>query len=377
MLRLLHLADLHLGATPALPGLASAYCRAHRDRFLDRLADFLRSHSERPDLILIAGDLFDTHQPETALVQQVIAALKRLQDLGAQLITLPGNHDELSYADSVYRLRERDWPGLLLSQHCLEEPMPLVVRGHRVYVVGMAYHSHYRSSRQPVAALPPRQGDGFHVALLHGALEPSSDQRCLQLDKAALLDSGYDLIALGHRHERQCLRSVNEATMLLYPGLIEDLDFEQPGCRELSFVELERGLAPRLQTIPFPPDRLLQRIELDCSTLNDLYELQLRIQEASRPEQVVRLSLRGELRFPVALGSLEREMRGFFRHLQLDIEGLRPAAELIEQYAAEATIQGSLVRRCLDESRRQGREIDYAALFQALTAFERRREVSR
>ncbi|WP_324667949.1 hypothetical protein [Geochorda subterranea] len=40
---------------------------------------------------------------------------RRLEAAGVRVVTVPGNHDEITCADSVYRERASEWPGLLVQ----------------------------------------------------------------------------------------------------------------------------------------------------------------------------------------------------------------------------------------------------------------------
>src|SRR5690554_6906956 len=97
---MLHLADLHLGWNPPWEDIASRR-REERDRRLFSAVSWALKH--QIDLVVIAGDLFETHRPDESLVASVRNDLKRLVDAGVSVVTVPGNHDEISYHDSVYR----------------------------------------------------------------------------------------------------------------------------------------------------------------------------------------------------------------------------------------------------------------------------------
>ena len=261
MLRILHIADLHLGYR-RFGDLGTAAPPQLRDSILERLASFLTPYSadslglsKKIDLLLIAGDLFDNQCPEEALVSRVMTAIKRIQDLGVTVITVPGNHDEISYPDSVYRRYEKEWPGLLVTNR-EPEAIPLVVSGRRTVLVSMAYDAAYKIVHQPLDSFPERHGESLHLCLLHAAFsdkaELSRGTRTLLLDREAILGAGYDYIALGHQHRAEVLSYADEKGLLAYPGMIAPRLPSDPGDAQLLFVELERGLAPRYDWIPFP-----------------------------------------------------------------------------------------------------------------------------
>ena len=98
MLRLLHTADVHLGARHADLGEAAA---AQRERqFAAFQATVELALDEKVDLFLIAGDLFDSNTQPRRSVERVAAQLKRLAL--ASIRTVPR-----STAPTTWRR----WPG--------------------------------------------------------------------------------------------------------------------------------------------------------------------------------------------------------------------------------------------------------------------------
>src|SRR4051794_38842974 len=100
MLRLLHTADVHLGARHADLGEAAV---AQRER---QFAAFVRTIdlaiAEDVDVVLIAGDLFDSNVQPRRSVERVAAELHRLVEARIRTVIIPGTHDVYDRA-SIYR----------------------------------------------------------------------------------------------------------------------------------------------------------------------------------------------------------------------------------------------------------------------------------
>lgn len=92
MKKLVHLADLHLGAT-----LHNRERLAEQKHFLDWLCGRLAAESPRADLLVVAGDVFDGHAPSPAARQVWYDFLARLRDpadpLVGAVVAIAGNHD--------------------------------------------------------------------------------------------------------------------------------------------------------------------------------------------------------------------------------------------------------------------------------------------
>jgi exonuclease SbcD len=95
-MKLLHTSDWHVGKV--LKG---------RDRY-DEHEAVLRSlietaRTEDVDVVLIAGDLFETSAPSPKAQGLVMRALLALREDGRQVVAIAGNHDNANLIDSVYR----------------------------------------------------------------------------------------------------------------------------------------------------------------------------------------------------------------------------------------------------------------------------------
>jgi exonuclease SbcD len=86
-MRLLHTADLHLGRS--LHGADLIEDQAH---LLDQFIDLARQ--EKPDAVVIAGDVYDRAVPPVKAIELLNEALTRLvADLAVPVIMIAGNHD--------------------------------------------------------------------------------------------------------------------------------------------------------------------------------------------------------------------------------------------------------------------------------------------
>ena len=95
-MRILHTSDWHVGKV--LKG---------RDRHDEHVA-VLRSlvqvaRNEDVDLVLIAGDVFETAAPTAKAQGLVMRTLLALREDGRQVVVIAGNHDNASLLDAVYR----------------------------------------------------------------------------------------------------------------------------------------------------------------------------------------------------------------------------------------------------------------------------------
>jgi exonuclease SbcD len=93
-MRILHTSDWHVGKV--LKG------QSRVDEHLAVLAEMVEvARAERPDLVIVAGDLFDTAAPSPDSTRIVTRALSALHGSGAEVVAIAGNHDNGAALDAL------------------------------------------------------------------------------------------------------------------------------------------------------------------------------------------------------------------------------------------------------------------------------------
>ena len=86
-MRVLHTGDWHLGRT-----LEGRSRQAEQEQFIDELVQIVRDY--KVDLILMAGDVYDSVNPPAIAEKLFYEACARLTAEGSQLVIIAGNHDQ-------------------------------------------------------------------------------------------------------------------------------------------------------------------------------------------------------------------------------------------------------------------------------------------
>jgi exonuclease SbcD len=118
--RLLHTSDWHVGKV--LKG------QARLDEQIKALGQIVEvARAERPDLVIVAGDLYDTASPTADATKVVTRALSALKATGAEVVAIGGNHDNGPALDAL-----RPWAdaaGITLRGAVSANPKDLIVAG--------------------------------------------------------------------------------------------------------------------------------------------------------------------------------------------------------------------------------------------------------
>lgn len=340
-LRLLHTADLHLGAPFTWLG----------DRAASRQGDLLRTFrrivdcaiDQQVELLVVAGDLFDQPQPETTLRLAVQRELSRLPEHGITAVLLPGTHDGVWGGTTPYRAA--DFPGVvILDQPIASGPLRLDINGKKICLYGSAYRG--EKPEQIFPAMRRQDGEGFHLGVLHGSQIKASQWNYRDKDLPFSFDEmnswGLDYVALGHYHSFQLLEQDGEV-LACYPGSPEGKQFSEPGERYVALVEISAS-GNRLQALPIQ-SRTLATLAIDMGLESSAESLRKKIAGLANENLLLRIELTGQIEVPIDTADLlARYGDGFFYLELLDNTQMFEGA-FVRQLAREETIAGLCIRR--------------------------------
>src|SRR5262249_27297828 len=94
--KILHTSDWHVGKV-----LKGKDRHDEHEAVLRSIVGAAREHDV--DLVLVAGDLFETAAPTARSQGLVMRTLLALREDGRQVVVIAGNHDNAALLDSVYR----------------------------------------------------------------------------------------------------------------------------------------------------------------------------------------------------------------------------------------------------------------------------------
>ena len=224
MFKFIHVADLHLdSAFGALSPRQAAGRRRESRELAFRLANYV--NRQGIDLVLLAGDLFDSGSAYRETGEQLAAALGQME---AKVFIAPGNHDwygpgspwvTVEWPENVYifkenRLTAAEVPELNLTIH------------------GAAFTQAEQAGGFLTGFRAPEDGK-LQFGLLHGELDPA-EARYDPIRRDEIAGSGLAYLALGHIHKRLEPQRFG-ATLCAWPGCPEGRGFDELG--EKGFYE--------------------------------------------------------------------------------------------------------------------------------------------
>ena len=203
-LRIAHCSDIHLD------GDAEDARDFYRQAFAVALADI---GAHEPDLLMLAGDLFDSNSATADTIEWAMAILGRQP---FPIVMIPGNHDCLA-EDAIYRrydFNRIDNVDLLLAE--TGDMVRLPSLDAAVWGKGMTDHS---PAFSPLGDCPARPADcRWYLGLGHGIFVPHGEEtgRSSPIHMHQVEDSPCDYLALGHHHA--AMELVTDRTAAAYSG---------------------------------------------------------------------------------------------------------------------------------------------------------------
>ncbi len=288
LVRLLHVADTHLGVVP--------YGLAERERdFYDVFREVVDiAIGRRVNAIIHGGDLFHTSRPKPTTLIRAVRDLQRLRDAGIEFIVAPGNHElpKGEHVGSPVRLLEI--LGLARSSHGFDKPDVYSLGGVDV-IVFSEWSSGLLVNFDPLS-LPTTH---VKIALAHVSLcdallqaENVPESSCPSRVYSSLIRKGYSYVALGDIHTRW-VGSLEDGTPIVYPGSTEYLgvdEYERDPERSVYIVDVEGPGDVKFERVKLESVRPWIVVEGD---VNNVYKMVQGIKKPGGKEPIVIVRVKG------------------------------------------------------------------------------------
>jgi exonuclease SbcD len=352
MLRLLHTADVHLGARHTDLGEQAA---AQRERqFAAFIAAVDLAIAERIDVFLIAGDLFDSNTQPRRSGERVAAEIKRLGAAKIRTVIIPGTHDVYDRA-SLYRVH--DLPALAGSTEdddlvtVLTPDRPSVHLAACDVIVHGPVFAAKRAPHSPLRDLRVVHGSGpdeatWHVGMVHGslAIPDRTDRDEVVFTREEIEATGLDYLALGHWHS--AMQGKAGATTWAYAGAPEPVAVTQDGAGKVLLVELDERNGIRTVAIE---ERAVgrtrfEKLDLDAATIVDQPALIAALGAKADPDLVLDARLTGVRpdELDVSVDEVEERLKGSFLKLRVRDQSLPALTQ--GSLPSPDTIPGAFIR---------------------------------
>jgi DNA repair exonuclease SbcCD nuclease subunit len=299
MLRLLHTADVHLGARHADLGEVAATQRERQ--FAAFRSAVALAVAQKVDVFLIAGDLFDSNTQPKRSVERVATELKRLTDGRIRTVIIPGTHDCYDRA-SIYRTYDL----ATMAGSTRDDGMVTVLTPDRSSVhlasCDLVVHATvFATKRAPFSPLrdlrieQPDETATWHVGMVHGslAIPDKTDRDEVVVTKEEIGATGLDYLALGHWHSFQ--KGKAGGTTYAYSGAPEPIAVNQDGAGNVLLVTLDEQAGKKVVTVEERRVGMttFEKVEVDAAKIASQPALIGKLAAKADPNLVLEVSLMG------------------------------------------------------------------------------------
>ncbi|MGH2460049.1 MAG: metallophosphoesterase family protein, partial [Chloroflexota bacterium] len=339
-MRLLHTADVHLGAPFRILG-----SRGHEQRrqLVDTFHRIVQlAIDEQVDLMIVAGDLFDGPNPPDSLVNDVADQAGRLAGQGIPLAILPGTHD---YAAAGSVFQQVDFAALAPGCIVFDAAHPSVTLGDGELTLHGVFSSTKSVAGNPLASVRLSNAP-IQVGVGHGSLEipgvVESDDVLFRREDVA--KSGLRYLALGHWHSFATHRFGE--TWACYAGAPEFVALDQPGFGAVALVTLGPNGACEIERRQVGRRRY-ERLSMPVDGIADAGTIARAIEQKVDSDLVLEVTLTGQCEAGLLVDplALETELGGSFFRLRVRDESGAALADVDPTAFPETTVLGRFARR--------------------------------
>ena len=362
-LKIVHLADTHLGF--------SAYGKITKDGLNQREVDIYDAFRKavdkileiKPDLIIHAGDLFDSVRPNNRAIKFALNQLLRISKNNIPMILIAGNHEtpKLSETGHIFSIFEH-----------IENVYPIYNEYRRIYL-------DLKGKKVSIFCVPQfKNKDEFNDALnklkMDSSKKGNEDYKILtahvgtvglyefrmnefneQLIPMGILKSDFDYIALGHFH-----RFVKIFDNAFYSGSTERFSFTEANEKK-GFVEvILEDEKPLVNFIPLETRDMIDFDAIDCTNKNSgeiIKSIREVVEKKDIKDKIVRVNLKnvsshiyrtldfnelkqilnGALHFDIKTDILEEEIFNNYKNAHIDVLS-KEFSRFLENYSLSENV---------------------------------------
>ena len=366
-IKLLHTADIHIGAAESFLGFSADKRRLETLLTFEKNIDLAKD--EKVDIIAISGDLFDSNQIEDRFIDAVFEKIAKAAPI--KVVFAAGNHDPLT-ADSPFfsKVVPQNLYVLETSNGCISfEDI-----GLKVY--GRSFDGSYLKGEAEFGI----KADNDYICLMvqHGELKSDLNSDYNSITPNFIKTSMMDYIALGHVHKRSDIAKLGNS-YFAYSGCPEGQGFDELDQKGVYIGEIGKGVC----LLEFKAISKRQHIHLkinieQCDSAYDISSLILteceKICGQAFRENLYKIELIGELSPDFELSIPEISARLCEELYFVKIKDSTELAIDLDLVAKEPSLKGIFVRKMLEKQQAAEPEQKYLyekALKLGLRAFTR------
>ncbi|MEK7452838.1 MAG: DNA repair exonuclease [Patescibacteria group bacterium] len=344
MIKIIHTGDIHLGAKFSSFGKKASQQRQALLNSFKKIVD--ETILRKANILLIAGDLFDSNFPSYDTVNLIKSELKKLDELNIFVAISPGTHDCLS-ADSIYK-REDFSAGLSHIYVFNNENVKFKFFPELDLVLYAQANTANKSKKSPIKFLQSETKNDakYKIAMAHGSvqIEGKSAEDDWPITLGDISKSGMQYIALGHWHGAQDF-SFGQ-TKAWYCGSPEITYKEGKGGIGQGYA-MEVNITNNVEVKPFKvSSKEVEEFDLDVSLFDGMDSIYKEIDKKSNENIILILNISGMMNPNLFLDreKIEDDFRDKFFFIKVKNNSSLRIENITESEYPEDMVIGQFVR---------------------------------
>jgi len=291
-MKILHVSDTHLGY--------SAYRKATEDGINQREMDIYDAFEQfveyaiktKPDIIIHAGDLFDSVRPNNRAITFAIKQFVKLSEKKIPVVVIAGNHEhpklrETGHIFQIFDHIKNVYPIYDAKYDKVE------FKKEKILIHAIPQCNSKKEFDEELKKLKPNKDFDYNIFVTHGAITGIREFSMNEFNELIIsknaLKKDFDYIALGHYHKHTKI-----ADNVFYSGSIESLSFSDADEKK-GFIELELSKGKVKQNfIEIATRPMIDTKPIKCSNLKldeIMKKIKQTINEVNPEEKTFRITL--------------------------------------------------------------------------------------
>ena len=256
-MRILHTADNHLGR--------EEFSRVDKKTGMNaRGLDYLESFknickialNERVDLFIIAGDMFDSPEPNQYYIIESMRMLKKVSKAGITTLIINGNTDLSVKHNPLAYLAEIE------NVYVTTKPDTFILGSYDIVCVPYSSNDFTQRLDQALAISPSENKILVSHIPVKPAIESTESYENIPPIDISLIPDRFTYAALGHMHKFQ---QIDYSIPIFYSGASERFDFsEEDEDKYALLIEVDGSVSVKPYRLPV---RHMRSLDLDCLNL--------------------------------------------------------------------------------------------------------------
>ena len=293
-MKIFHVSDTHLGYSAYRKVTDEGINQREIDAY-NAFEDFVnQAIKNKPDLIVHAGDLFDSVRPNNRAITFAVKQLLRISKAQIPFVIIAGNHEqpklkETGHIFSIFDHMENIYP--IYNEKY--ESIDFKINSEKITVHALPQNTSKKLFNEEIKKIQTNKQSDYNILIAHGSVTGVQNFTMNEFNELIIptrsLSKEFDYIALGHFHS--FTRITNNA---YYAGSTERFTFtDAPDKKGFIQINLEKS---KLKTEFFELDNreMVDTKPIKCSNLGldeFMKKIKETIKEAKPKEKTIRMTL--------------------------------------------------------------------------------------